>query len=182
MPTWKIARPVWEWSHHNAFKHFPDLLHIPDFIIFKFSTCTMTTLAPPTHVEKKSSRTCRLPRLVLNKNCPGQLEGNWNPCVGSRAIPILCLQNYSCVQYSLGAKWFVQNVPRRVILYAPGASLHQKLTEQRCTFATVKLELLAILRMDFPFELSTLHIFVWRTRLDRREVVEKNVFDQFCCG
>ena len=40
-------------------------------------------------------------------------------------------------------------------------------------FATVKLELLAILRMDFTFELPTLHNFLWRTSLDWREVLEQ---------
>ena len=53
--------------------------------------------------------------------------------------------------------------------------MHQRWTEHRYNIGTVKLELLATLRMDFTFEKSALHNFLWRTSLDRREVLE-NLF------
>ena len=68
---------------------------------------------------------------------------------------------------------FVEKVPRRVILYAPGAILHQGWAGHRYNISTVKLELLAIHQIIFTFEISTLHNFLWRTSLDRREVLEK---------
>ena len=55
--------------------------------------------------------------------------------------------------------------------------MHQQLTEHRYTFATVKLELPATLRMDFSFLPSTLDSFLWTTILHRREVLE-NAFSQ----
>ena len=61
------------------------------------------------------------------------------------------------------------------MLYAREAVLHQKWTEHRSGFATVKLELLAIHQIVFTFELPTLYNFLWRTSLDRREVLE-NLF------
>ena len=64
-------------------------------------------------------------------------------------------------------EWLVGKVLRRVILYAPEPILHQKWTEHRRVFATVELELLAILRTDFTFEPPTLDNFLWRTSLDR---------------
>ena len=59
--------------------------------------------------------------------------------------------------------------------------MHQKWTGHRYNISTVKLELLATLRMDLTFEKSTLHNFLWRTSLDRREVLD-NLFSTRLVG
>ena len=53
--------------------------------------------------------------------------------------------------------------------------MHQRWTEHRYTFATVKFELFAIQPIVWSFLPIGLHNFLWRTSLGKREVL-KNVF------